>query len=155
MAYLPADMAAMQQQHRRLDWLLPSWLENVDAYSQSTDEDMTEVFYTVVIDLSIFSLAIAFFVNYRRTNKTIYCPKLALYPEKDIPALSTDSWFGWLQELYSYDDMFLVEKGSFDILFFVRFYRLCFKILICSSIYCWAVLIPINGLVAFLTCCKS
>jgi hypothetical protein len=139
------EEALQQQQHRRLDWLLPSWLENVDAYSQSTDENMIDVLYTVVINASVFLVAVSFYVIYRRKNTTIYCPKVAINPERNIPKLSTDSYFGWVQELWGYDDLFLVEKGSFDILFFIRFYRLCFKILACSSIYCWIVLIPING----------
>jgi hypothetical protein len=130
---------------RRLDWLLPSWLEDVSAYSQSSNEDLTSVGWSVLINTIVGSTFLVWFIIYRRHNLTIYCPKIPLYPGKTPAPLKTDTYFGWIFELMEMDDQVLIDKGSFDILFFVRFYRLCFKILAFTALYCWAVLIPVNG----------
>ena len=37
----------MDVNHRRLDWLLPDWLEDVGAFGQSANEDMSTGSFTV------------------------------------------------------------------------------------------------------------
>ena len=59
------------------------------------------------------------------------------------------SFNGYLN-VTSIDDEVIIEKGGYDVMSFIRFYRLCFKILLCTSAYCWVVLLPINGFVFIL-----
>lgn len=137
---------------RRLDWLLPSWLENVDAYSQSIDEDIVSVAYTIIVNLCIFFLCILIFSIIRQYSDDIYTCKLFVAPERTPQKLSTNSWFGWIQDVYFLSDELLVTKAGYESLFFIRFYRLCLKIVLYSSIYCIFILVPINGYFAFTLC---
>ncbi len=130
--------------HRRLDWLLPKWLEDADAYDQSINEDMVTVYYTVAVNIVIFAIFVLFFSWYRRYHPEIYAPKAKLLPHRTPPLLSNSTYFGWIKELYDIDDDVLIKKGGYDILFFIRFYRLAFRIFIYFSIYAWGVLLPIN-----------
>jgi len=130
---------------RRLDWLLPAWLEDADAYDQSINEDMVTVYYTVAVNVVICASCVLFFSVYRMYDDKIFCPKAALVPEKTPPKLDNSSLFGWITELFNIDDKVVIDKGGYDVLFFIRFYRLSFKILLCFSIYALGILLPING----------
>jgi hypothetical protein len=133
------------EQHRRLDWLLPSWLEDATAYDQSIDEDMVTVYYTFIINIIIFLLFFLFFSWYRRdVNINIYSCKRPLLPDKTPPLLTTDSYFGWCTQLYAIDDEVVIDKGGFDAMFLLRFYRLAFKIFFCFAFYGWGILVPVN-----------
>lgn len=132
-------------ERRRLDWLLPSWLEDADAYDQSINEDMVTIYYTIAVNLIIFAACILFFSSYRRYNDKIYAPKADFMPTRTPPKMSSDTWFGWIKELYNIDDDVIICKGGYDILFFIRFYRIAFKIFIFFSIYAWGILLPINS----------
>jgi hypothetical protein len=130
---------------RRLDWLLPSWLEDVDAYSQSINEDMISVFYTVIVNLCILVLCVLFFSIYRMYNNQLYAPKSDMFPDRTPPKIPNNSLFGWAYDIFVIDDQLIIDKGGYDILFLIRFYRLGFKILMWTSVYCLFVLVPING----------
>lgn len=129
---------------RRLDWLLPKWLEDADAYDQSINEDMITVYYTVAVNIVIFVIFVSFFSWYRRYYPEIYAPKARLLPHRTPPLLNNTTYLGWVRELYDIDDDVLIKKGGYDILFFIRFYRLAFRIFIYFAIYAWGVLLPIN-----------
>lgn len=130
---------------RRLDWLLPSWLEDANAYSQSIDEDMISVGYTIAVNLCLLALCILIFSFLRQSSPDIFCAKMFVAPERTPPKLSTKSLFGWMRDFYNLDDELLLTKGGYDQLFLIRFYRLCFRIIAFSCIYCITVLIPLNG----------
>lgn len=129
---------------RRLDWLLPSWLEDAAAYDQSIDENMVTIGYTIAVNAMILFICLAFFSFYRMYDDRIFSPKSELLPERTPPRLTKSSFFGWIKELYDIDDEAIIEKGGYDILFFIRFYRLAFKIFAWFGIYAWGVLLPVN-----------
>ena len=131
--------------HRRLDWLLPAWLEDADAYDQSINEDMTTVYYTVAVNVIVLVGCVLFFSTYRMYDDRIFSPKSALMPDRTPPKIPNATMFGWVWDLYAIDDDILIEKGGYDILFFIRFYRLSFKIFLCFAVYAWGILLPING----------
>lgn len=97
--------------HRRLDWLLPKWLEDADAYDQSINEDMVTVYYTVAVNIVIFAIFVLFFSWYRRYHPEIYAPKAKLLPHRTPPLLSNSTYFGWIKELYDIDDDVLIKGG--------------------------------------------
>jgi hypothetical protein len=131
--------------HRRLDWLLPSWLEDASAYDQNMDEDLDTVFYTIIINVSIFIFCVTWFAWYRRDVwLEMYIPKKALLPRHTPPILTTESYFGWVRQLYYIDDEVIIDKGGFDALFLLRFYRLAFKIFFFFAFYGWFILVPVN-----------
>ena len=130
---------------RRLDWLLPAWLEDADAYDQSINEDMMTVYYTVAVNVIVLVFCVMFFSIYRRYDDKIYAPKADLMPERTPPKIPNNTTFGWIYDVYSIDDNVLIDKGGYDVLFFIRFYRISFKIFLCFAIYAWGVLLPING----------
>ena len=135
----------LQHVSRRLDWLLPSWLEDAAAYDQSIDEDMVTIGYTVAVNLIILILCVGFFSFYRMHDPNIFSPKSEMMPERTPPRLSKSSLFGWMKELYDISDDLIIEKGGYDILFFIRFYRLAFKIFFCFGFYALGVLLPVNA----------
>ena len=149
----------------------------MDAYSQSIDEDMISVYYTIVVNLIICIFCVLFFSFFRRyapenLKNRLYSPKVDIVPHKTPPRLRAESLFGWVYDIYrfffsklniyfkrcvndhstvlSIDDEVIIEKGGYDVMSIIRFYRLCFKILLCTSAYCWVVLLPINGFVLLL-----
>lgn len=130
---------------RRLDWLLPKWLENAAAYDQSVDEGLLTIFYTLLVNSVILLVCILIFSFYRIYDIKIFSPKCDLMPGKAPPRLSTSTLFGWMKELYNISDEVIIEKGGYDILFFIRFYRLAFKVFFWFGIYAWGILLPINA----------
>jgi hypothetical protein len=135
----------MTGSRRRLDWLLPSWLEDYSAFDQSSDENMITVYYTIAVNLVCFAFFVIFFSVYRKHNLAIFTPKAGIMPDRTPALLENESFFGWMKQLYAIDDDVLRTKGGYDILFFIRFYRLAFKIFAFFAIYAWGVLLPING----------
>lgn len=131
--------------HRRLDWLLPSWLEDVNAYDQSIDEDMTTVYYTIAVNVAILVACVLFFAYYRMKHPEMFCPKAKLAPEKTPPPIPNDTMFGWVWDIFNIDDDTVIAKGGYDVLFLIRFYRLSFKIFFFFAFYALGVLLPING----------
>lgn len=129
---------------RRLDWLLPSWLENSNAFDQSMDEDMTSIGYTILFNVVIWTICVMLFSVYRRYDPKLYSPKVDMFPDKTLPRLSHDSYFGWVFELYNITDDQIIEKAGYDQLFLIRFYRLSFKIFSTFAIYAWGIVLPVN-----------
>ncbi len=125
--------------------MLPSWLEDVNAYDQNTDEDMMTVVYTIILNLLVFGICILIFSFTRRSKPSIYCPKQFLKAEKTPKMLENKTSFGWILELYHIDDQTIVRNAGYDVLLFIRFYRLSFKIFFYFALYAWGVLLPING----------
>jgi len=130
--------------HRRLDWLLPSWLENANAFDQSIDEDLSTVAYTVAVSLFIFVSFNLSFSIIRMHYLRVYAPKIDIMPKNTPPLLSNDTFFGWIHELLLIPDEVIIDKAGYDVMFLIRFYRLAFKIFFCFSSYAWIVLLPIN-----------
>ena len=130
---------------RRLDWLLPSWLEDAGAYDQSIDEDMVTIGYTLLVNIIILFSCALFFSFYRMYDTQIFAPKCTLMPERCPPKLSNTTLFGWVSELFYTDDDTVIAKGGYDILFFLRFYRLAYKIFSVFAIYAWGILLPVNA----------
>jgi hypothetical protein len=140
-----AFQSAVQQQARRLDWLLPTWLEDVAAYDQSMNEDMRTIGYTLAVNVVILAICLVFFSFYRQTDTIMFSPKSDMMPEKTPPRLSKTSYLGWVKELYDIDDEVIIQKAGYDVLFFIRFYRLAFKIFFWFGLYAWGVLLPVNA----------
>ncbi len=131
---------------RRLDWLLPSWLEDVDAFSQTSNEDLIDVAYTILVNICLFVLCIVVCAILRQKQPEMFIPKRYVAPDK-APAqnISNSTLFGWLVDIYQLTDEILIEKGGYDAYILIRFYKLCFKILFLSSFYCLLILLPLDG----------
>lgn len=140
-----SSSSASEHFSRRLDWLLPSWLEDAAAYDQSIDENMVTVGYTVAVNLIILACCLSFFSFYRMHDPNIFSPKSEMMPERTPPRLSKSSLFGWIRELYEINDEVIIDKSGYDILFFLRFYRLAFKIFFWFGIYALGVILPVNA----------
>ena len=139
------DSRLISNSSRRLDWLLPSWLEDAGAYDQSIDEDMVTIGYTVVFNVVILIICLMFFSTYRMYDTKIFAPKCDLMPERTPPKLSSKTLFGWIRELYLIDDDVIIEKAGYDIMFFLRFYRLSYKIFASFLLFAWGILLPVNA----------
>jgi hypothetical protein len=131
---------------RRLDWLLPSWLEDVDAFSQSTDADLVDVAYTVIINVILMVLCLLIISIIRQYNPEMYIPKRYVAPDQTpSKPISNATWFGWIVELVTLSDELLLDKGGYDAYFLIRFCRLCVKILSLASLFCLLILLPVDG----------
>lgn len=130
---------------RRLDWLLPSWLEDYDAFNQSADEGLSVIGLSTAINACFLSLCIVIFSVGRVFYPRTFSPKYYMLPETTPVPLSNDTPFGWIIELGKVDEDVIIDKGGYDILFFIRFYKLSFKIFAFFSIYSFGVLLPLNA----------
>jgi hypothetical protein len=130
--------------NRRLDWLLPSWLENANAFDQSMDEDLSTVGYTILFNIIIFSSCVLFFSIYRRYDPKMHTPKVDMFPEDTLPRIPNDTYFGWIRDLYNITEEQIIEKAGYDQLFLIRFYKLSFKIFLTFAIYAWGIILPVN-----------
>jgi hypothetical protein len=106
---------------------------------------MITVYYTIAVNVVCFAFFVVFFSVYRTRNLAMFTPKAGIMPDRTPALLENETFFGWVTQLYSIDDDILRTKGGYDILFFIRFYRLAFKIFAFFAIYAWGVLLPING----------
>lgn len=131
---------------RRLDWLLPSWLEDVNAYDQSMDEDLSVVGYTIAVNIIILFLFLLFFSIYRMYSPSTFTPKVDMMPQRTPPRIPNDTLFGWIKDLYNIDDDVVIDKAGYDVLFLLRFYRLSLRVFMCQALFSWIVLLPINKL---------
>lgn len=141
---LTAAMSSLSQS-RRLDWLLPSWLEDAAAYDQSMDENMVTIGYTIAVNTIILFICVISFSVYRMYDDRIFAPKVEMMPDRTPARLSNSTLFAWIKELWDIDDDVIIAKSGYDILFFIRFYRLAFKIFAWFGIYAWGVLLPVNA----------
>lgn len=135
---------------RRLDWLLPAWLEDANAFDQSMDEGMSTVAYTILFNVVIFLFFIVFFSIYRRYDPKAFTPKVDMFP-KSLPRIPNDSYFGWIRDLYNITEEQILSTGNgcYDQLFLLRFYKFSFKVFLYFSIYAWLVILPVNRYVVF------
>ena len=129
---------------RRLD-IIPDWLSDVDAYDQTYDETMETVLWTILVNFIILVLFVLIFSIYRMYDGNVYAPKVTMMPSKCPPKLSNQDMYQWVTELWCIDDETILANGGFDILSFIRFYRLNFQVFFMFAIYAWFVLIPINS----------
>lgn len=87
--------------HRRLDWLLPKWLEDPNAFAQNKNLDISTIFQTFFYNFLIFLCCLLFFSIYRQYNEYIFSPKVDLLPENTLPRMPNDSLFGWIRNLWN------------------------------------------------------
>jgi len=125
---------------RKLDILLPSWLEDANAYDQSSNLSMGIVGLYVVVNLTVGIICLMYFSFIRMRYPLIFAPK-----KKSPPILPFHDPLSWMIVLYNINEEQVIESAGYDVLFFIRFYILSFKIFSVFSIYAWGVLMPING----------
>lgn len=131
--------------HRRLSssTLFGSLLDYT-SFDQDEDEDMTTVLWTLLVTSICAILLFGYFSINRMYDEKIYAPLKDLHPDKSPPLLSNKDPFSWITELISIDDATILEKGGYDILAFIRFYRFNFRLFLSFAVYAWAVLLPVN-----------
>lgn len=134
----------METSSRRLDWLLPSWLEDYDAYLQSADESLNVVLVSTAINFGILVICIIWFSVERYFRPRMYSPLWYLYPDKSATPMPSAPMFAWMVELFNIEEDLIVEKAGYDVLYFIRFYKLSFKIFASVAIYTLIVILPIN-----------
>eukprot|EP01041_Mallomonas_annulata_P009540 gene9540-19834_t len=124
---------------RRLDFLLPKWLEDTDAYAQRSDVNLGVLGLYVVVNIFIGLVCILFFSWLRKSNPKLFALK-ALTP----PLLPYDDIYSWIIVLYYIDEAAILKYSGFDVLFLIRFYHLALRIFVDFCIYAFIVLMPIN-----------
>ena len=95
---------------RRLDWLLPAWLENYDAFMQSSDESMTVVAISTTVNFGILALCIIWFSIERYFRPRIYSPLYYLFPQTAAEPLPNAPIFGWIIDLWNIEEDLIIEK---------------------------------------------
>ena len=123
----------------------PAFMADYGSFNQSMNEDMAEVGYTMLINLTFALFFWALFSYQRMYNDKLYAPKVDIEPESCPPKLSNRNMFSWMYELWSISDETILQKGGFDTLSFIRFYRVCVRIFVTYSVYAFVVLLPVNG----------
>jgi len=125
---------------RRLDFLLPNWLENSDAYAQSSNVNLEVIGEYSFYNSFVAAILILFFSLMRK----YYDPMLFAPKKTELPILPTNNLYSWMLELYRIDEKTILKHAGYDALFYIRFYKLALNILVDFSIYAFIVIMPIN-----------
>lgn len=104
-SYLSGDSV-----QRRLDWLLPAWLENYDAFMQSSDESMGVVAISTAVNFGILFVCIIWFSIERYFRPRIYSPLYYLFPSTAAEPLPSAPIFGWMVDLWNIEEDTIIEK---------------------------------------------
>ena len=115
------------------------------SFDQSANEDMSTVLYTLLVTFLCACLLFGFFAVNRMYRGELYTPLASLHPERCPPKLSNSDPYSWVMGLAAIDDATILEKGGYDILAFIRFYRFNFRLFAVFAAYAWIVLLPVNA----------
>ena len=132
---------------RRLDFLIPSWLEDPTAFSQRPDLGFGAIASVTVANAVVSVVCLAIFEILRHRG-AFFCPKAAYQPER-VPAVvhfdcnGGDARGGyarggargracrwpleWVNELLSLDEETILQCAGFDALVYLRFITMAFK----------------------------
>ena len=131
-------------QRRQLDWLLPAWLENYDAFMQSSDESMDVIGFSVLLNFGVLVFCIFWFSIERYFRPKVFSPLSNMFPHSSAEPLASSPIFLWMLELWKIEEDTIIEKGGYDILYFIRFYKLSMKIFGSFAFYAFVVILPVN-----------
>jgi len=106
---------------RRLDWLLPSWLEDSSAFDQDESIDIAIVSLIFALNVILFAALISMFAYVRQHYPLIYRPKGEILPDQTPPPLPSDSWWGWVIPLYNISDQTVIDYAGYDAIIALRF----------------------------------
>lgn len=138
------------------------WIRKMNNSTASTTKesdgnDSVAAFLSSFIFNAVIALIIILVFSYLRPkHEKIYQPYFKMLteflhdkiPEKRLSLLKkltlSSSFFAWLTPAFKLNDNELYEVVGFDAFVYLRFIRLCFKILAFSLPYAAIVLIPIN-----------
>ena len=123
----------------------PEFLTDYESFNQSINENMSQVGYTVLVNIVFAVLFLCIFSYNRIRNAKLFAPKANIKGERCPPLLTNLNMYSWMRELWNISDDVIFENGGFDALTFIRFYRLNCKIFAVFAIYAILVLLPVNG----------
>lgn len=116
-------------QSRKLDWLLPTRLENSSAFDQdSSNLSLIVLAYMLLFNFIILGCCLLLFGVFRMKYSSLFNPKALKFPKKTPPIISNASPFSWFIPLLYISDDEVIAKGGYDVFFFIRFYKVSFKI---------------------------
>ncbi|KAH8174698.1 hypothetical protein LIA77_06117 [Sarocladium implicatum] len=100
------------------------------------------------IPIAIYvAVCLLLFLVLRRKLKRVYSPRTfqslraPLAPSPELP----DGWFNWILPFFRIPDTYVLNHGSLDGYFFLRYLRLLRNISIAGCIIIWPVLFPIHA----------
>ncbi|KAK0391789.1 hypothetical protein NLU13_1288 [Sarocladium strictum] len=100
------------------------------------------------IPISIYVVVcLLIFITLRRKLKRVYAPRTfrsLRAPQIPSPELP-DGWFNWIVPFFRTPDTFVLNHGSLDGFFFLRYLRVLRNISIAGMIITWPILFPINA----------
>lgn len=129
---------------RRLS-IFPSWLTDYSSFDQSSDEDMSTIGWTLVVSGLVGLLMLLSFAVHRMYDPERFTPLIKLLgKDKVAKPLSNNDLYSWIYELVTIDDDTILQKGGYDTLSFIRFYRFNFRLFLAFAVYAWCVLLPVN-----------
>ncbi|GFP54268.1 uncharacterized protein RSN1 [Trichoderma asperellum] len=93
------------------------------------------------------SLCLLSFILLRPRCKRVYAPKTIpslRYPEKPTPELPS-GLFNWIKPFYQIPDTYLLNYGSLDAYFFLRYLKVLRNVSLVGCCIVWPILFPIHG----------
>ncbi|KAM0512992.1 hypothetical protein ACHAPE_008352 [Trichoderma viride] len=93
------------------------------------------------------SICLVCFIFLRPRFKRVYAPKTIpslRYPEKPTPELPS-GLFNWIKPFYKIPDTYLLNYGSLDAYFFLRYLKVLRNISLVGCCIVWPILFPIHG----------
>ncbi|KAG6031267.1 hypothetical protein E4U41_007640 [Claviceps citrina] len=103
---------------------------------------------TTLIPVAVFvSVCLVVFVILRRFCKRVYAPRTI--PQLRVPNLPSptlpDGWFNWIIPFFRTPDSWVLNHGSLDGFFFLRFLQVLRNMCLCGCVATFPVLFPIHA----------
>ena len=85
--------------HRRLDWLLPDWLENYDSFHQSADEGLLVITLSTCLNAMFWLLCLIYFSTARLIDPVTFSPKFYIMPD-NTPVIVISAFSAFFSKKY-------------------------------------------------------
>ena len=137
-------MSGDETPHRRLDLLIPSWLENKDAFAQTEDMNFGAIAIIAASNLAFAACCLLIFEGTRRGGSTAFYPKMSWCPAQTPSLLPTKGFGAWFWPLLAIDDTTVLRCAGVDGLLHLRAMKLGLRVFGKFIIIGFGILIPIN-----------
>lgn len=128
---------------RRLDFLIPSYLENPDAFAQTEDMDFSSILTIAASNLAFGVCCICIYEFFRRRG-SYFIPKARWRPHMTPPPLPTGKFLGWVVPLLSIDEETVLRCAGVDGVIYLRFMSLGIQVFGMFILVGFGLLLPVN-----------
>ena len=118
----------MEEGRRRLDFLIPKWLENKDAFAQTEDMGFGAIAIIAASNLAFAACCILIYEGARKGNGEAFYPKMKWSPGQTPKPLPITGFMSWLWPLLAIDDQTVLRCAGVDGVIYLRAMKLGMRV---------------------------